>query len=33
MHLDMEGPTTYTGLNGLPTGFRDLDAITGGLTP
>jgi len=28
-----EEPTTYTSLRGLPTGFRDFDALTGGLTP
>ncbi|MEU4506829.1 DnaB-like helicase C-terminal domain-containing protein [Streptomyces sp. NPDC024089] len=29
----VENPTTYTALRGLPTGFRDLDLVTGGLTP
>lgn len=29
----VEEPSTYTSLRGLPTGFRDLDALTGGLTP
>ncbi|MGW2183953.1 replicative DNA helicase [Streptomyces sp. NPDC001732] len=29
----VEKPTTRTALRGLPTGFRDLDLVTGGLTP
>jgi|SRR5690242_1471809 len=29
----VEDPTTYTSLHGLRTGFRDLDLVTGGLTP
>lgn len=29
----VENPTAYTSLRGLPTGFRDLDLVTGGLTP
>lgn len=28
-----EEPAAHTSLRGLPTGFRDLDAVTGGLTP
>ncbi|OEJ36312.1 replicative DNA helicase [Streptomyces agglomeratus] len=29
----VEDPNRYSSLRGLPTGFRDLDLVTGGLTP
>lgn len=29
----VEEPNRYSSLHGLPTGFRDLDRVTGGLTP